>query len=247
MQESNATIAHFMADAHFGAAGEERERARVDRFVRYLAHVRERADELFIVGDLFDFWFEYTQVLPKTHIVIFTELASLVRSGVRVWYIAGNHDYWIGRFFEDSLGIQISHEPIPLRIQGRRLYVTHGDELTAGHDPGYRFLRRLMRNKLAIRAYHWIHPDVGIPFARWASHQSRGYTTRKKFALNRTLDRAVRGVFQKGYDGIIMGHVHFAEHFRYDPGECIILGDWIESFTYAEMTGGTITLKRWED
>ncbi|RPJ43090.1 MAG: UDP-2,3-diacylglucosamine diphosphatase [Candidatus Latescibacterota bacterium] len=244
---SGAETAFFMADAHFGTAAGPEEMRRVERFVRFLRHVRSRGGVLYIVGDLFDFWFEYTHVLPRTPVQVFGELAALVRDGVEVTYLAGNHDYWIGRHFTDALGIRVSHRPIDLHIQGRRICLTHGDDLTAGHDPGYRFLRRLVRNPLAIRAYHWIHPDIGIPLARWASHRSRSYTNKKKFILNRTLEGAVREKLASGYDAVIMGHVHFAEIFRYESGECVILGDWIEAFTYAEMTGGAIALKRWEE
>ncbi|MFH1679497.1 MAG: UDP-2,3-diacylglucosamine diphosphatase [Candidatus Eisenbacteria bacterium] len=237
----------FVADAHFGAGKEREERPRLERFLRFIRHLRERARVLYIAGDLFDFWFEYAEVLPRAPVLVFTELAALVQSGTEVRYVAGNHDYWIGRFFTEELGISVFHEPIDLRLQGRRIYLTHGDDLTAGRDPGYRFLRRIVRNPLAIRAYHWIHPDIGIPLARWASHRSRSYTNRRKFILNQTLEKAVRGKLREGFDAVILGHIHFAEHFRYDEGECLILGDWIEAFTYAEMTGGAITLRRFEE
>lgn len=237
----------FVSDAHFGEAGADRERERVEKFLRFLRYAREKAHTLFIVGDLFDFWFEYSQVLPKTHTVIFTELAALTRAGVEVWYLAGNHDYWIGDFFRKTIGIRISREPLSLELQGRRVYVTHGDDLTAGHDPGYRLLRRLVRSSFAIRAYHWIHPDLGIPFARWASRRSRGYSNRKKFVLNRTLEGAIRSKLREGFDTIVMGHIHVADHYTFDDGECVVLGDWIEAFTYAEMAGGRIVLKTWEE
>ncbi|MBM3319763.1 MAG: UDP-2,3-diacylglucosamine diphosphatase [Candidatus Eisenbacteria bacterium] len=237
----------FVADAHFGAGRESEERARIERFLRFLRHVRERARILYIAGDLFDFWFEYAEVLPRVPVLVLRELAELARAGVDVRYLAGNHDYWIGRFFRETIGISVFHRPIDLRLQGKRIYLTHGDDLAAGHDPGYRLLRRIVRNPAAIRAYHWIHPDIGIPLARWASRVSRAHTSRKKFILNRTLEDAVRRKFREGFDCVILGHIHFAEHFRYDEGECVILGDWIEAFTFAEMTGGAITLKRFEE
>jgi UDP-2,3-diacylglucosamine hydrolase len=236
----------FAADTHFGTSAHADERDRVDRFVRFLHHVRENGRALYIAGDLFDFWFEYTHVLPRAPILVFAELAALVEAGVKVTYLAGNHDFWIDRFFTDTFGVHVRHGAVDLRIQGRRIFLTHGDDLTAGHDPGYRFLRRIVRSSFAIRAFHWIHPDIGIPLARWASRRSRAHTNRRKFLLNRTLERAVRERFEAGYDAIIMGHVHFAEVFRYEKGECVILGDWIEAYSYAEMTGGVITLKRWE-
>lgn len=241
----SAATALFVSDAHFGTDHETAEKERVNSFVAFLRYAREQADTLYIVGDLFDFWFEYRQVLPRTHIMVLTELDALVRSGVRVIYLAGNHDYWIGESFTDMLGIEVSYNPLDLDIQGKRVLVTHGDELTAGHDPAYRFLRRIVRSRFAIRAYHFIHPDIGIPFARWASSLSRGYTNRKKFILNRTLDAAVRNHLRKGYDGVIMGHIHHADHLHYDEGELLILGDWIEYFTYAEMHDGKMRLKRW--
>lgn len=237
----------FMSDAHFGTAGAPEERDRVDRFLRFLEHAREEASTLYIVGDLFDFWFEYSQVLPKTHLPIFTGLAALSRSGTEVVYIAGNHDYWIGDFFSRTIGLRVRREPVLLETQGRRLYVTHGDELTAGHDAGYRFLRRLVRSSWAIRAYHWIHPDLGIPFARWASHRSRGYSNRKKFILNRTLERAILAKLREGFDGIVMGHVHLADRFTYDEGECLVLGDWMEAYTYAVLREGRLEMKVWSD
>ncbi|MFH1278190.1 MAG: UDP-2,3-diacylglucosamine diphosphatase [Candidatus Eisenbacteria bacterium] len=245
--EGREGVVFFVSDAHFGAAGSEKERERVERFLRFLALARKEAGTLYIVGDLFDFWFEYSQVLPKTHTVIFTGLAGLVRSGVEVVYLAGNHDYWIGEFFSRTVGLRIRRESVILETQGRRLYVTHGDDLTAGRDPGYRFLRRLVRSSWAIRAYHWIHPDIGIPFARWASHRSRSYSNRKKFILNRTLESAILDKLREGFDGIVMGHIHVADRFTYEEGECLVLGDWMETFTYAVLREGKLELKRWED
>ncbi len=236
----------FVSDAHFGDEGEASERDRVDRFLRFLRFARRRARTLYIVGDLFDFWFEYRQVLPKTHVPILAEVAALARDGMDVWYIAGNHDYWIGDFFRRTVGIRVSHEPVTLEMEGRRIYVTHGDEMTAGHDSGYRFLRRMVRSRLAIGLFHWIHPDLGIPLARWASHVSRGYSTQKKFVLNRTLDAAIRSRFREGYDAVVMGHIHYADHLRYGKEECIMLGDWIDAFTYAEFEGGRFRLGRFE-
>lgn len=234
-----------MSDAHFGDSGEKAEEARLDRFIDFLRHAAERAETLYIVGDLFDFWFEYRQVLPRTHIRILSEITAIARNGLEIWYIAGNHDFWIGDFFTDTIGIHVSHEPLTLDVQGRRIFVTHGDELTAGHDPGYRFLRRLVRSRTAIAAYHWIHPDLGIPFARWASHLSRGYTTKKKFVLNQTLEKAIRARLDSTVDSIVMGHIHYADHLNYEDGECIMLGDWINSFTYAELESGRFRLGRW--
>lgn len=246
MERETAATALFLSDAHFGTSREEGERRRIERFLSFLRGPARGADVLYIVGDLFDFWFEYRQVVPKPHLLVLTELGALVRAGVRVVYIAGNHDYWLDRFFADELGIQVSREPLDLRVQGRRLYVTHGDDLTAGHDPGYRFLRRLVRSPLAIRLFHLIHPDLGVPFARWASHLSRSHTNRKKFILNRTLEREAREKLREGFDGVLMGHIHYADHFRYEEGELVLLGDWIESFTYARLAGGRIALERWE-
>ena len=237
----------FVADAHFGRDSGVRQRERVERFLRFLRDIRARARVVYIVGDLFDFWFEYNEVLPRVPMLVLAELAGLVRDGVDLHYIAGNHDFWIGRFFEESVGASVSREPIDLRIQGKRLYVTHGDDLTAGHEPGYRLLRGIVRNPLAIGAYRWIHPDIGIPIARWASHRSRGSTDRKKYVLNRTLEDAVRRRLREGFDGLILGHIHVAEHLRYDEGECLILGDWIDSSTYVEMAGGALALKEWKE
>jgi len=245
-ETETAQTALFLSDAHFGTSRDEEERRRIDRFVSFLRGPARGAGALYIVGDLFDFWFEYRQVVPKPHLLVLTELGALVRAGVRVVYIAGNHDYWLDDYFADELGFTVSRRPLDLRAQERRLYVTHGDDLTSGHDPGYRFLRRLVRSPFAIRLYHLIHPDLGVPFARWASGLSRAHTNRKKFVLNRTLEGAAREKLREGFDGVLMGHIHYADHFRYEEGELVLLGDWIDSFTYARLTGGRIALERWE-
>jgi UDP-2,3-diacylglucosamine hydrolase len=236
----------FVSDAHFGREAGELERRRVERFVRFLREIRGRARTLYVVGDLFDFWFEYAETLPRVPLLVVAELSALVREGVDVHFIAGNHDFWVGRCFEESVGAVIHHEPVDLRIQGKRLYVTHGDDLTAGHEAGYRFFRGIVRNRLAIAAYRLIHPDIGIPIARWASGKSRGATDRKKYVLNKTLEDAVRRKLREGFDGVLLGHIHVAEQFRYEEGECLMLGDWIDRSTYAEMTGGVLALKEWE-
>ncbi|NNE09857.1 MAG: UDP-2,3-diacylglucosamine diphosphatase [Gemmatimonadetes bacterium] len=235
----------FVSDAHFGAAPMEQEEERLQRFLAFLRFARG-VDTLYIVGDLFDFWFEYRQVVPKTHAVLLAEIASLARSGVNIHFVAGNHDFWIGREFAERCGMTPHYESMDLTLQGRRIFLSHGDDLTAGHDTGYRFLRRMVRNKYAIGLYHWIHPDLAIPFARWASNTSRGYSTAKKFVLNATLERAIREKLEGPFDAVVMGHIHYADHLRYETGECLMLGDWIQAFTYLELKDGEFALRHFE-
>lgn len=234
----------FISDAHLGAevqADPERER----RLHAFLDSLPGRAGTLVIVGDLFDFWFEYGTAIPRRHFATLAALQRLRRAGLTIHYLNGNHDFWLGRFLADELGIRTHSGPLELREQGRRLWIHHGDGLIGG-DLGYRLLRRVLRSPVSIALYGLLHPDLGIPLAHRVSAWSRRSRGELPLEPERLWRELAAPRFAEGYDAVLVGHFHHA-YERREPGrEFFVIGDWIERRTYAVLEGGAIRLERWD-
>lgn len=236
---------YFISDAHLGEHSRAMEQRKEERLISFFDHIGTRADRLYVVGDLFDFWFEYRQVVPSGHYRILHRLADLVQNGTRVIYLAGNHDFWLDDFFPREIGVETSREPLSVRHQGLSLYIAHGDGL-AQTDRGYRLLKRILRHPLNIRLYRLIHPDVGIPLARLASASSRAYTDQKALELVNEYERAAREILSQGFDAVILGHSHYPSLRSFGPKTYLNIGDWITHFTYGRLRDGILTLQVWE-
>ncbi len=236
----------FVSDAHLGAASAAAERERETRLHRFFESLPERASELVVVGDLFDFWFEYRTAIPRRHFATLAALGRVREQGVRVHYLPGNHDFWLGRFFHDELGIETHEGPLALERQGRRLWVHHGDGLLGG-DLGYRVLKRVIRHPASVALYQLLHPDLGIPLAHRVSHWSRRSRPDRPLDVARLWRQIGTPAFDAGYDGVIIGHFHDAMHKREAGRDLIVLGDWMKHFTWAELENGRLTLERWDD
>jgi len=234
----------FLSDAHLGAEAREREASREARLHSFLESLPGRASRLVIVGDLFDFWFEYRTAIPRRFFPTLAVLQRLRESGLDIQYLNGNHDFWLGSFLHESLGIRTTENPIVVEEQGRRLWVHHGDGLVGG-DLGYRVLRRVIRNPVSIRLYSLLHPDLGIPFARTVSRWSRHSRATPELRAERLWHEIALPRFAEGYDGVLIGHFHHAYERREGGREFFILGDWIRNFTWVELAEGRLTLRTW--
>ncbi len=236
--------AFFISDAHLGLGTKEEERAKERRLVDFLISLRSRARYLFIVGDLFDAWFEYRTVVPKGYYRLFTALEDLRNDGAEIHYLAGNHDFWVRDFFTTDLGIVMHREPWSLVIDGKRILLHHGDGL-ALNDRGYAILKPILRNPLSVWLYTWLHPDLGIPLARGSSQKSRQFTTAKHYGEEDGMRKYAADKIREGYDIVVMGHRHEPQRVDIGSGVYINLGDWITHNTYAELSGGAVELKTW--
>lgn len=232
----------FFSDAHLGLGDRDEDRAKEERVVRFLRTVARDAEHLFIVGDLFDFWFEYRSVIPKGHIRLLGTLAWLRDSGVGITYLAGNHDFWLKDFFPAELSIEISLDPIERVLYGKRFLIHHGDGLLK-NDAGYRFLKRVLRNRFNMFLFSLVHPDFTGRIARWSSRASREHTGKKVYEGNDMAEFA-RQKLHDGFDVVVMGHNHKAHIERSGKGVYINLGDWIDENSYAVFDGKNIRLKR---
>lgn len=234
---------YWISDAHLGSAPEPL--ARQETLVRFLARIRGRAARLFILGDLFDFWFEYRRAVPSGHFRTLHALAALIDAGTPITYLGGNHDFWCGPYLEREVGLTVLPRPGSVELQGRRVFLAHGDGLGPG-DTGYRLLKALLRNPVAIALYRTIHPDLGIALAQRVSAVSRRHTKTREFYLRRMARHIAAPQYARGHDAVVLGHVHDPLHLRDAHGrDLLVLGDWIEAFTYAQLVGGVFTLRRY--
>ncbi len=235
----------FVSDAHLGARSAVDEAPQRSRFHDFLATLPGRAKTLYIVGDLFDFWFEYRTAIPRD---LFPTLAALDRlriGGVEIVYLNGNHDFWLGPFLRDTLGIRTVDGACPVEAQGRRLWLHHGDGLVGG-DLGYKVLRRVLRSPISVRLYQLLHPDLGIPLAHAVSELSRRSRGHGPLEPERLWREIAQPRFDEGYDAVLVGHFHRVHEQRDGNRQFIVLGDWIDHFTYAELANGELVLKHWE-
>ena len=236
----------FISDVHLGENFPEREELKVRRLTAFLRMVEERGEQLFIVGDLFDFWFEYKHAIPKDNFGIIRLLAELNEKGVRLNYISGNHDHWMGDFMSNQVGLKIFKDETDITIDDKKVHITHGDGL-AKNDGGYRLLKRILRNRANIFLYRLIPPDIGIPLAKFVSGQSRGHTQKRpKENFVEEYRQYAREKLKSGYDAVIIAHTHVPEEIVYPEGLYLNTGDWIENFTYVEYSEGQFKLKKWE-
>ena len=236
--------AYFFSDVHLGLGSYEKEKQKEDRLLGFLRGILPTADSLFISGDLFDFWFEYKTVIPKGFHRTLTALQEFSDRGINVHYLAGNHDFWMGDFFHNELGMEIHREPFETTVEDKRIYLHHGDGL-AKNDLGYRMIKPVLRNQFNIRLFRWIHPDLGVRLARGSSRSSREYTSNKDYEEEGMVECA-REHIRQGVDIVMMGHRHKPIVLPIDRGTYINLGDWITYYTYAELTNGMTKLKTWD-
>jgi UDP-2,3-diacylglucosamine hydrolase len=236
---------YFFSDAHLGLGSAEEDHQKELRLIRFLNFVQQDASQIYIVGDLFDYWFEYKTVVPKKYFRLFSKLADLTEHNIRLFFIAGNHDFWVKNYFRDELGIEIHFNPIETEIYGKRFLIHHGDGLLKD-DLGYKILKKIMRSKTNIFLFSLIHPDIAGWFARWSSHTSRRYTSNRKYESTGMVDFAALKI-KEGFDFVVMGHNHVPTYQIMDSGVYVNLGDWIIENTYAVFDGKKITLNKWTD
>lgn len=231
---------YFISDIHLGASdqlgGDDLKIARLNALFEQIA---EQGARLFILGDLFDFWFEYHAVVQKDHLAVIEMLAKLRRRGIQIDILVGNHDFWIGGFFKHRLGINIHRRPFELLIDDKKIFLAHGDGLGKG-DLGYKAIKLLLRNPVAIWLYGLIHPDIAVPLAKWFSKASRN---NHKSLDPRPLIDFAEVKFAQGYDHVVMGHIHLPAVHQKNGRSYLNLGDFITHFSYGTYQDGILSLE----
>ena len=243
---------YFSSDNHLGAPNNEDSLVREKRFVKWLDSIKENASAIFLLGDLFDFWFEYNKVVPKGFVRVLGKLAELSDSGVPIFFFVGNHDMWMNGYFEKELNIKVFHSPQKFVINNKKFLIGHGDGLGPG-DIGFKRMKKLFKNSIAKFLFKWVHPDFGVRIAQYLSTKNKLLSGKEDVVFkgeeNEWLAQYCKKILKKeNFDFFLFGHRHLPldikllEYSRY-----INLGDWISYFSYAVFDGTDIELKFQKD
>lgn len=235
----------FISDIHLGLQPAAVENRKERLLVNFLKFAQENAKELYIVGDLFDYWFEYKRVYQKGFFRTLTALQDLTESGVKVHYLIGNHDFMHRDFFRNEIGTIMYEEPVEAVINGKKFFIGHGDGLVK-NDFGYLVLKKILRNKFLQKLYSIIHPDLGVSLASSTSKTSRDYTTKKDYGEEDGLFEAAKNKIDEGYDFVLFGHLHNRCYESYKKGYYINLGSWLDSPCYGVFRDDKFEIVDWK-
>jgi UDP-2,3-diacylglucosamine hydrolase len=235
---------YFISDAHLGLGPRDVERKKEDRLLAFLRTSKADAEGLFILGDLFDLWFEYRTVIPRGYHRTLCALQEWTAAGIPVHYLAGNHDCWMLDFFPEELGVRTYTGPFDTTVDGRKVHLHHGDGL-ATHDLGYRLIRPLLRSRISTGLYRLLHPDIAIRIARGSSRSSREYTSTKDFGEDEGMVAYAEEAVARGVDIVVMGHRHRPLLKKLGAGLYVNLGDWITYNSYGRLQNGEMALLTW--
>ncbi len=242
---------YFLSDFHLGAPNELESRKREDRLVQFLQHAKKDAAAFFIVGDIFDFWFEYKTVVPKGFVRILGCLAQISDEGIPLHIFTGNHDLWMQDYLAKELNAKVYFEPLTFTLGSKQFLIGHGDGLGPG-DYGYKRLKKIFTNPFCKWLFRWMHPDAGIKLANYFSAKSRAKTgsadevflgADKEWLIIYCKEQAQK----MDVDYFVFGHRHFAIDYSINErSRYINLGDWIKLNTYGVFDGDTMQLLKWE-
>ncbi len=239
----------FASDFHLGVPDQQSSREREDLIVRWLEQIREEAAEIYLLGDVFDFWFEYAAVIPKGFIRLQGKLAELSDSGIKITLFKGNHDMWMFDYFIQELGVQIISDELILERNGKKFYLHHGDGLGPG-DAKYKILKKIFRSDLCQWLFARIHPNLGIRIARKWSMNSRIQNNKKEEFKDISEEWLVayskEVLLKEHYDFLIFGHRHLPLDIQLGNSRYINLGEWINFNSYAVFDGENLELRYFE-
>lgn len=239
---------YFISDLHLGAPDDASSRARELRFVAWLDEIKKDAKELYVVGDLFDFWFEYKRAVPRGFTRAIGKLGELSDSGIKIHLFIGNHDMWIFDYLPKEIGAELHREPIEREYGGKKFYIGHGDGLGPG-DHGYKFIKKIFANPFFQWCFARLHPNFGIGVANFFSRRSRMHTGGDdaifKGEENEWLYQYCKEILEeKHVDYFIFGHRHLPLNLKVGgTSRYVNLGDWIQYFTYGVFDGDELELK----
>lgn len=238
----------FASDLHLGSPNHEASLVREKHFISWLNYIEDECEALYLVGDVFDFWFEYKHAVPKGFVRLLGKLAQMSDDGIKIYFFIGNHDMWAFDYLPKEIGLTMFREPIEVDLKGKSFFIGHGDGLGPG-DKGYKILKKIFANKFCQWLFGCIHPNVGIGLANFWSNRSRmatgGFDKIYQGDENEwLLQYCKRKLEQKHYDYFIFGHRHLALNKELnEKSRYVNLGDWIIDFTYAEFDGDKLLLK----
>jgi UDP-2,3-diacylglucosamine hydrolase len=241
----------FASDFHLGAPTYEKSLAREKKIVRWLDSIKDEAEEIYLLGDVFDFWFEYKHSIPKGFVRLQGKIAEITDRGIPVYWFLGNHDMWIFDYIPKELGVTILTTEIERTYHGKNFFIGHGDGLGPG-DRGYKFIKSVFRNPVCQWLFARLHPNFGISLANFFSRKSRSkkgdqdsvfYGEEKEMLIQFCKTK----LSEKPIDYFVFGHRHLPMKISVgENSEYVNLGDWISYFTYGVFDGTSFELKKFE-
>lgn len=249
-QMSTRNKLYFASDFHLGATSYASSREREDRLVRWLEMIKMDASEVFLMGDVFDFWFEYKTVVPKGYIRFLGKLAELADEGIKIYLFKGNHDMWMFDYFTKEFGAVVISDELVIERNGKKFYLHHGDGLGPG-DKLYKALKKIFRSGLCQWLFARVHPNLGVGIANYWSGRSRIAGNKKdhlKPEKQEWLAIYCRDLLRtQFYDYLVFGHRHKPLDIQLDEkSRYVNLGEWVNNFTYAEFDEAGLALKYFE-
>ncbi|WP_461597534.1 UDP-2,3-diacylglucosamine diphosphatase [Winogradskyella sp.] len=241
---------YFASDNHLGAPTMEASRPREKKFVAWLDDIKQDAAAIFLMGDLFDFWFEYKTVIPKGFTRTLGKLAEISDAGIPVYYFVGNHDLWMNGYFEDELNIPVFHTPQEFTFNNTSFFIGHGDGLGPG-DKGYKRMKKVFTSPFFQWLFRWLHPDIGVRIAQYFSVKNRlisGDDDAKFLGEDNEwlVAYCKRKLEEKHRDYFIFGHRHLPLDIELNnTSKYINLGDWIQYYTYGVFDGESLQLRKY--
>ena len=240
----------FASDLHLGSPNNKESLKREKHFVKWLNSIKNEAEAIYLLGDIFDFWFEYNKVVPKGFTRLLGKLSELTDSGIDIYFFTGNHDMWVRDYFQLELGVKVITEPQQFIINEKTFLIGHGDGLGPG-DTSYKLMKKYVTgNRLFKWLFGWIHPDIGVKLGQFLSREKKIMSAKKDLGdvENQWLTQYCRKKLEANhYDYFIFGHSHIPIDIELSAeSKYINLGDWITNFTYAEFDGENLCLKKFD-
>jgi UDP-2,3-diacylglucosamine hydrolase len=247
----NGKSIYFASDFHLGAPNHEESRKRENKIVDWLSSIEHDAAAIFLMGDIFDFWFEYGTTIPKGNIRLQGKLAFMADAGIPIIMFTGNHDMWMFGYFTEEMNIPIYRDLLELDVEGTRMLIGHGDGLGPG-DHTYKLLKKIFRNKMCQWLFERLHPNTGMAIANYWSSQSRISNTEKGedafLGDKEYLVQFCNEMEEKShFDYYVFGHRHLPLDVKIgESSRYINLGEWVSHFTYGKFDGTTFLLEKFE-
>lgn len=222
---------YFVSDIHLGAGSSKQSQRTEDAFCRWLDMVAEDATAIYLMGDIFDFWFEYRRVVPKGYVRVLSRLSELTRKGVDVVFLTGNHDMWCYDYFEQECGVKIFRKPQIIDIAGYKYHLAHGDNLNIKDKPMLRAMNAFFRSSVARFLFSWlVHPDLAMRFGRWWSGKSRKSHNGDEItpeSLKFLIEYAKsHHTTHSDVATYIFGHMHYPHYYRDENIDVLFMSDW---------------------
>ena len=244
---SNKKKIYFASDQHFGLPNYAKSLVREKKFIAWLDDVKQDAEAIFLLGDLFDLWMEYKTVVPKGFVRVLGKLAEISDSGIPIHFFVGNHDLWMRDYFQKELNIPVYTKPTEFTFNNKTFLIGHGDGLGPG-DKGYKLMKKVFTNPISRWLYRWLHPDFGVALAQRLSLKNKLISGDEdvKFLGEENewlVQYCKRKLKTKHYDFFLFGHRHLPMDITINNSKYINTGDWISFFTYAVFDGTNLELK----